>query len=135
MRLYRIKNPTAFDSAPEVAMDVHFADRRNGEFPYYIVVGGRVAISTHEEPGTPIEGYLDQPWLKSKDHTAGFMPRPYGPLLVSHESDSGVRHRRQPGHDDFARAFARRVFASPVMPTLQDGPTGLRAAVARCARL
>ena len=64
MRLYRIKNPTAFDSAPEVAMDVHFADRRNGEFPYYIVVGGRVAISTHEEPGTPIEGYLDQPWLK-----------------------------------------------------------------------
>ena len=35
MRLYRIKNPTAFDSAPEVAMDVHFADRRNGEFPYY----------------------------------------------------------------------------------------------------
>jgi hypothetical protein len=65
VRLYRIKNPDAFDKAPEVAMDVHYARQRDREPPYsFIVVGGRVAISTHEEPRMPIEGYLDQPWLK-----------------------------------------------------------------------
>jgi hypothetical protein len=65
MRLYRIENPAAFDEAPEVAMDVQLAGRRDKESPYsYIVVGGRVAISTYEEPETPIHEYLDQPWLK-----------------------------------------------------------------------
>ena len=65
MRLYRIENPAAFDEAPEVAMDVQLAGRRDKESPYsYIVVGGLVAISTYEEPETPIHEYLDQPWLK-----------------------------------------------------------------------
>jgi hypothetical protein len=68
MRLYKIEDPTAFDGAPEVAMDVHFAGRRDKKSaaPYsFIVVGGRVAISTYEEPGTSIREYLEQDWLKA----------------------------------------------------------------------
>ena len=65
MRLYKIKNPAAFDEAPEVAMDVHFAGQRDRESPYsFIVVGGRVAISTHERPEATIDEYLTQPWLQ-----------------------------------------------------------------------
>ena len=68
MRLYKIEDPTAFDGAPEVAMDVHFAGRRDKKSaaPYsFIVVGGRVAISTYEEPETSIREYLEQDWLKA----------------------------------------------------------------------
>ena len=47
MRLYRIENPAAFDEAPEVAMDVHFAGRRDTESSYSFIVLGTY-----------------QPWLK-----------------------------------------------------------------------
>lgn len=65
MHLYRIREPAAFDEAPEVAMDVQFGAERGGESRYsFIVVGGRVAISTHERPGETINEYLIQPWLQ-----------------------------------------------------------------------
>lgn len=65
MHLYRIKNPSTFDEAPEVAMDVHFAGRSDKKSSYsFIVVGGRVAIATHESPEATYEEYLNQPWLQ-----------------------------------------------------------------------